>query len=238
MRNGHSRRSAAANNSGSLGTGISPPEKPLTWVDKFPSPASFLLGASKRTPSPGGQIEVALFSPFRLGDSDFGRNRDCGLDGLSASSKFLLGTSSLSGSPEILVTLPFVRCCNPRSFAYSGTARALTEIPLSIKGLPLSQSMYWLKGTNLTTRATSRASAIRFREETVCFPVVHRHPVAIDLRRAVWATRIERGGLILRGFRSPEHFRRARLVELGLDAAPPDGLARGVKNGIRDGVFA
>jgi len=48
-----------------------------------------------------------------------------------------------------------------------GTARDAVESPVSVKGVPLAHAIIWLKGTNRTTRATSKIAAILFNVEIV-----------------------------------------------------------------------
>ena len=68
------------------------------------------------------------------------------------------------------------------------------------------------------------ARVVRHREQVVGLAVVDRHPVRVELGRAVRRPRVEGGGLVLRRRRRAEHLRGRGLVEAGVDARSPDRL--------------
>ena len=61
-------------------------------------------------------------------------------------------------------------------------------------------------------------------EQAVGLAVVARHPVGVDLRRAVGRAGVEGRVLVLRRRRGAEHLRRRRLVEAGRHVGGADGL--------------
>src|SRR5262249_61175605 len=74
----------------------------------------------------------------------------------------------------------------------------------------------------------------RAGEQVVALAIVDRDVVSVDLRHAVRASRMERGGLALRGLAHlAEHLARARLVEARLGCGEPCGLQEA---GDTDGV--
>ena len=62
------------------------------------------------------------------------------------------------------------------------------------------------------------------REEAVAFPVVPRHPVAIELGGGIGAPGTHGGRFILRGRGGAKQFTGRSLVKPGLDAAAAEGL--------------
>src|SRR5439155_245346 len=65
----------------------------------------------------------------------------------------------------------------------------------------------------------------RAREDPITLPIVYRDVVAVDLRDAIRAPRVEGRQLVLRARADlAEHFRGGRLVEAALVGHAPDGL--------------
>ena len=65
----------------------------------------------------------------------------------------------------------------------------------------------------------------RAREDPITLPIVYRDVVAVDLRDAIRAPRVEGRQLVLRARADlAEHFRGGRLIEADLVVHAPDGL--------------
>src|SRR5277367_3291299 len=62
------------------------------------------------------------------------------------------------------------------------------------------------------------------RKHSVGFPVIYRHPMAVNFSRPVRAARMKRSIFLLRRRRGTKHFGRTCLVETAVNSALPHGF--------------